>query len=59
MSSRSQFVEQRPCLFQIERIETLSEPAIDRSEKLAGFLPLFPSTRVKMKATVRPVSGRW
>jgi hypothetical protein len=31
-----QLIEQRLGLFQIKRIEALSEPAIDRSEKIAG-----------------------
>ena len=33
--------EQRLGLFQIERIEALSEPAIDRGEKLAASSRLF------------------
>jgi hypothetical protein len=39
-ASRRQLVEQRLRLFQIERIEALGKPAIDRSEKLASLLPL-------------------
>jgi hypothetical protein len=27
-------------LFQIERVEAFGEPAVDRSEKLAGLIPL-------------------
>ena len=38
--SAGKFVEQRISLFQIERIEALREPAIDRGEKIAGLLPL-------------------
>ena len=34
-----QFVEQRLGLFQIERVEAFGEPAIDRSEKIAGSRP--------------------
>src|SRR5437879_4046419 len=30
--SRRQFVEQRLCIFQIERVEAFSEPAVDRSQ---------------------------
>jgi hypothetical protein len=33
-------VEQRLRLFQIECVEALGEPAIDRREKLAGLIPL-------------------
>jgi hypothetical protein len=33
-------VEQRLSLFQIERVEAFGEPAVDRSEKLAGLVPL-------------------
>ena len=35
-----QLGKQRLCLFQIERVEAFSEPAVDRSEKLAGLFPL-------------------
>ena len=38
--SRRQLIEQRLRLFQIERVEAFSEPAVDRSEKLASLLPL-------------------
>ena len=38
--SRRQFVEQRLCLFKIERVEAFGEPAVDRSEKLASLIPL-------------------
>jgi hypothetical protein len=40
LSSSREFVHQLLRFFQIERIETLSEPTVDRSEKLAGLLPL-------------------
>ena len=32
----AQFVQQRPCLLQIRRIELLSEPAIDWGEQVKG-----------------------
>jgi hypothetical protein len=35
-----QLVEQGLGLFQIERVEAFGEPAIDRSEKIAGVIPL-------------------
>jgi hypothetical protein len=35
-----QLVEQRLSLFQIERVEAFGEPAENRSEKLAGVIPL-------------------
>jgi hypothetical protein len=35
-----QFVEQSLGLLQIKRVEALGEPAIDRSEKIAGLIPL-------------------
>src|SRR6516225_9940815 len=35
-----QFLKQRLRLFQIARVETLGEPAVDRSKKLAGLIPL-------------------
>ena len=35
-----QLIEQRFGLFQIERVEALGEPSIDRSEKFAGLVPL-------------------
>jgi hypothetical protein len=38
--SSCQLVEQRLCLFQIERVEAFAEPAVDWSEKLARHLPL-------------------
>ena len=38
--SSSQLVEQRLCLFQIARVKPFSEPAVDRSEKLASLIPL-------------------
>jgi hypothetical protein len=34
-----QFIEQRLNLLQIERVEAFGEPAIDRSEKVAGLRP--------------------
>ena len=33
-------VEQRLCFLQIERVEALGEPAVDRGEKLASLIPL-------------------
>jgi hypothetical protein len=33
-------VEQLLSLLQIERVETLGEPAADRSEQITGFIPL-------------------
>jgi hypothetical protein len=38
--SNSQLIEQRLGLSKIERIEALSEPAIDRREKVAGLITL-------------------
>ena len=38
--SRRQLVEQVLSLLQIERIEPLGKPAVDRSEKIAGLIPL-------------------
>jgi len=35
-----QFVQQRPSLFQITSVETLSEPAVDRSQQFARLLHL-------------------
>jgi len=35
-----QLVEQRLGIFQIARVEAFGEPAIDRSEKIAGLIPL-------------------
>src|ERR1019366_3268771 len=35
-----QLVEQRLSLLQIERVKTFGEPAVDRSEKIAGLIPL-------------------
>jgi hypothetical protein len=40
MGLLSQLFEQCLRLFQIERVESLGEPAVDRREKLASFLPL-------------------
>ena len=37
LTSSSQLVEQRLCLFEIGRIEALGEPAIDRRKEIAGF----------------------
>ena len=37
-----QLVEQRLGLLQIERVKTLGEPAINRSEKIAGLLRRLP-----------------
>ena len=36
----TQPIEQRLGLFQIERVEAFGEPAVDRSEQMAGFFPL-------------------
>jgi hypothetical protein len=30
--------EQSPCVLQVERVETLSEPAVDRGQKIVGLL---------------------
>jgi hypothetical protein len=38
--SRRQLIEQGLGLFQIERVEALGEPAVDRSENIASLLPL-------------------
>jgi hypothetical protein len=38
--SGGHLIEQRLGLFQIERVEALGEPAIDRSEKIVGLVPL-------------------
>src|SRR6185437_1248907 len=35
--SSTQLVEQCLCFFQIGRVETLGEPAVDRREEIAGF----------------------
>jgi hypothetical protein len=35
-----QLIEQRFSLLQVERIEALGEPAVERSEKIAGLIPL-------------------
>ena len=35
-----QLVKQGLGLFQIERVEAFGEPAVDRSEKIAGLIPL-------------------
>ena len=40
MLSSGQLVKQRLRLFQIERVKPFGEPAVDRSEKLAGLIPL-------------------
>src|SRR5262245_46378417 len=40
LGSCRQLVEQRLCLFQIERIEAFSEPAVDWSQQFAGLLRL-------------------
>ena len=39
LSSR-QLVQQRFCVFQIARIKPFSEPAVDRSEQVAGLITL-------------------
>jgi len=38
--SGAQLVEQHLGLLQIERVEAFGKPAIDRSENIAGFIPL-------------------
>jgi hypothetical protein len=38
--SSGQFVEQGLSLFQIESVKAFGEPAVDRSEKIAGLIPL-------------------
>jgi tetratricopeptide (TPR) repeat protein len=38
--SSSKLVKQRLGLFQIERVEALGEPAVDRSEQIVGLIPL-------------------
>jgi hypothetical protein len=35
-----QLLQQRLHLLQIDRVEAFGEPAVDRSEKIAGLLPL-------------------
>ena len=47
-------IEQRLGLLQIERVEAFSEPAVDRSEKLAGLISL-PLTRF----TSKPAPIEW
>src|ERR1700738_5353669 len=42
---RSQRVEQSLGLIQIERVEALGEPAVDRSENAASRIPLAPSSQ--------------
>src|SRR5258708_37152039 len=47
-SSGAQCVEQGFGVLQIERVEALGEPAVDRGEKIAGLVPLsvtVPGTR--------------
>ena len=39
-ASSRQPVEQRLGLFQVERVKAFCEPALDRSEKIAGLIPL-------------------
>jgi hypothetical protein len=51
--SSGQLVEQHLRLFQIERVEAFGEPAVDRSEKLAGLLLLAlvaPEPRARAQA---------
>jgi hypothetical protein len=38
--SNGQLIEQRLGLLQIARVEALGEPVVDRSEKIAGLIPL-------------------
>jgi hypothetical protein len=40
LCSRRKLLEQRLGLLKIERIKPFGEPAMDRSEKIAGFIPL-------------------
>ena len=40
MLSSGQLVEQGLGLLQIERVEAFGEPAVDRSEQIAGLIPL-------------------
>ena len=40
MASGGQLVEQRSSFFQIARVKPFGEPTVDRSEKLASFIPL-------------------
>ena len=37
ITSSSQLVEQRLCVFEIGRVEAFGEPAIDRCQQVAGF----------------------
>jgi hypothetical protein len=48
--SYSQLVEHDLRLLQIERVEAFGEPAINRSEKIAGVLPLAQSRAMLMAA---------
>ena len=36
----AKLLQQRLSLFQIERVEAFGEPAVDRSEKIVGLIPL-------------------
>ena len=54
-------VEQRLCLFQIERVEAFGDPAVDRSEKIAGLIRLALSgdshaPPVCLRSSLRPTS---
>jgi hypothetical protein len=42
-----QLIEQRLGLFQIERVEAFGELAVDRSEKIAGLIRLYPKCGVR------------
>jgi hypothetical protein len=37
ITSSSQLIEQRLCLYKVGRVEALGEPAVDGREQLAGF----------------------
>src|ERR1700675_538919 len=38
--SGGQLIEQHLCLLQVERVGAFAEPDVDRSEEIAGFIPL-------------------
>ena len=47
LSSSREFVQQLLRFFQIERVEAFGEPAVDRSEKIAGLIRLYPKCGVR------------
>jgi hypothetical protein len=51
--SSSKLIEQRLGLFQIERIEPLSEPAVDRSEQIAGLRLVTAVNELKIGASLQ------